>query len=167
MMEFLNYWPEKKLETGEIEYKITFENRLHFTTDRNTTSPYFQEVTEQVVDQSKIKEKKIILNQTRPDGTRLIDIDWEKEVVVKYVPSEFITRDLFQNLSEVVGVGFIKEGDEKIGLDVRHEGFLFKGNFFIHASSIQEEVVKEDFFEYYFDKNNNPRFDGILLFDIY
>jgi len=167
MMKFLNYRPKENLKTGEMEYEISFENRLHFTTDRNATSPYFQGITGQVVDQSKIEEKEIVLNRVKSDGKCLIDVDWEKKIVIKYIPTKFITKDLFQNLPEVVGVGFIKQGDEEIGLDIRHEGFLFKDSLFIHASSLQGKVVAEDFFDYYFDKNNNPRFDGILLFDIY
>ena len=157
MMEFLNYWPNSK---------ITFENRLHFTTDRNITSFYFQDITEQVAGLSRTKEKQVILNKVKADDKRLIDIDWEKEMIVKYIPNKYITKNLFVELPQAIGIAFIREGDEKIGLDVRHEGFLFNGELLFHAASVEEKVVAEDFFEYYFGKDQNPRFDGIVLFEI-
>ncbi len=166
MMRFLNYRPEKNLETEKIEYKITFENRLHFTADRNIASLYFQDVTEQVIGPSGIKEKKVILNKIKTDGKRLIDIDWEKEVKMKYILNEYITEEFLAGLPKAIGVAFIREGDEEIGLDVRHEGFLFAGELFFHASSVEKKVVVRDFFEYYFKKNGSSQFDGIILFEI-
>jgi len=166
MMKFLNYRPEKNLKTGEIEYKITFENRLHFTTDRNISSPYFQDITEQVAGPSRIKKKKVILNKIKADGERLINIDWEKEIVMKYIPNGYITKELLSGLPEAIGIAFIKEGDEEIGLDVRHEGLLFDGSILFHASSTQKKVVTVDFLNYYFGEDGNPRFDGVILFEI-
>jgi len=125
IMKFLNYQPNSA---------ITFENRLHFTTDRNAVSPYFRDITGENLCACKLKTKKVILNKVKSDGNRLIDIDWQKEIVLKYIPNEFITKDLFQNLPKTIGIAFIKEGDEEIGLDVRHEGFLFDGQFLFHAT---------------------------------
>jgi len=125
IMKFLNYQPNSA---------ITFENRLHFTTDRNAVSPYFRDITGENLCACKLKTKKVILNKVKSDGNRLIDIDWQKEIVLKYIPNEFITKDLFQNLPKAIGIAFIKEGDEEIGLDVRHEGFLFDGQFLFHAT---------------------------------
>ncbi len=157
MMKFLNYRPGKE---------ITFENRLHFSTDRNMTSSSFQDITEQVAGSSKIKEKKVILNKIKADGKRLIDINWEKEIVIKYIPNEYVTEELLGSLPEALGVAFIREGDAEIGLDVAHEGFLFEGEDFIHASSAQGEVIKVDFLDYYLDNSGNTRFDGIILFEV-
>lgn len=157
MMKFLNY---------QSDSEITFENRLHFTTDRNAVSPYFQDITGENLCGCSLKTKKVILNKIKTDGRRLIDIDWQKEIVLKYISNEYITKELFQNLSKAIGIAFIKEGDEKIGLDVRHEGFLFDGELFFHASSSQKRVVVEDFFEYYFGGNGSSRFDGVILFEI-
>lgn len=157
MMKFLNYRQDKE---------ITFENRLHFTTDRNMTSPYFQDITERLADPSKTKEKKVILNKIKAAGKRLIDINWQKEIVMKYIPNEYVTEELLGNLPEAVGVAFIRERDAKIGLDVAHEGFLFDGEDFVHASSAQGEVVKVNFLDYYFDELGNARFDGIILFEV-
>jgi len=156
MMKFLNYQPDSE---------ITFENRLHFTTNRNLTSPYFEDMTEQIAGPVKVEEKRVILNKIKADGKRLIDIDWEKEIIIKYIPNKYITKELFDNLPAAAGVAFIKEGDEEIGLDVRHEGFLFS-EFIFHATSVKGKVVAEDFFEYYFGEDSSSRFDGIILFGI-
>jgi hypothetical protein len=157
MMKFLNYRPNSE---------ITFENRLHFTTDRNEVSPYFRDVTGESICGCKLKTKKVTLNKIKADGKRLIDIDWEKEIVLKYIPNEYITKELFQNLPKAIGIAFIKEGDEGLGLDVRHEGFLFDGEFLFHATSVKGKVVAEDFFEYYFGENGSPGFDGVVLFEV-
>lgn len=166
MMNFLNYRPEENLETEKIEYKITFENRLHFTTDRNITSLYFQDITKKIAGSDRIKEKTVILNKIKADGKRLIDINWEKEIVMKYIPNEYITKEFLFGLPQAIGIAFIREGDEEIGLDVRHEGFLFAGELFFHASSVEKKFVAEDFFKYYFREDRGPRFDGIILFEI-
>ena len=166
MMKYLNYRPQRDPKTGKLIYKTTFENRLHFTTDRNETSPYFENITKQVAGPDKVKEKELVLNKIKPDGKRLIDIDWQKDITIDYLPNKFITKEFLQGLPNVLGVAFIKEGDGQIGLDVRHEGLLFDGKTLFHASSLQKKVVAEDFLEYYFNKGNNHRFDGILLFEI-
>jgi len=157
MMKYLNY---------RSPGQTTFENRLHFTTDRNAVSPYFQDITGQIAGKGKTEEKRIILNKPKADGKRLIDINWEKEIIMRYIPSQYITRDLLANFPKAVGIAFIREGDEKIGLDVRHEGFLFDGRILFHASSVRKKVVADDFFKYYFGKNGRPRFDGIVLFKV-
>ena len=156
MMRFLNYQPDSE---------ISFENRLHFTTDRNSVSSYFRDITEEIAG-AKTQKKTVVLNKKRADGTRLIDIDWEREMVLKYIPSQHIDGDFLVNLPKVTGIAFIKEGDGKIGLDIRHEGFLFDGKTLIHASSARGKVVEENFLDYYFIERKNPRFDGIILFEI-
>jgi hypothetical protein len=158
MMKFVNYQPPN--------FEITFENRLHFTTDRNTVSPYFRDITAEIAGLDKVKEKKIILNKIKTDGKRLIDINWEKEIVIKYIPNEFIMKEFFEKFPKTIGIAFLKEGDEEIGLDIRHEGFLFDDQFLFHATPTEGKVVEVDFFEYYFGKEDNPRFDGIILFEI-
>ncbi len=157
MMRYLNYQPNSEM---------TFENRLHFTTDRNEVSPYFQDITGEVLCGCSLKAVEVTLNKIKADGERLIDINWEKETVFRYIPNEYITKELFQNLPKALGIAFIKKGDEEIGLDVRHEGFLFDGELLFHASSAKGEVVSEDFFGYYFGENSSSRFDGVILFEI-
>jgi len=156
MMKFLNYRSEE----------ITFESRLHFTTDRNEVSSYFEDITKEVVQADKIKQKKLILNKIKEDGKRLIDIDWEKSITLNYVPHNHITWELLEELPEAVGIAFIRENDAGIGLDVAHEGFLFNGETLIHVSSTQEKVVEENFLDYYFSNQNVPRFEGIILFEV-
>lgn len=156
MMKFLNY------RSGTV----TFENRLHFTTDRNEASPYFRDITAEAVCSCKLKTIKLTLNKIKPDGKRLIDIDWEKEAIIKYVPNRYITQEFLSSLTEVVGVAFVKEENFKKGLDVSHEGFLFDGELFFHASSVEKKVVAINFFDYYSGKDGStPKFDGIILFD--
>jgi len=165
-MKYLNYRPQKDSKTGKLLYKITFENRLHFTTDRNETSPYFEDITQEIVPKYRMVNQKVLLNKMKTDGKRLININWEKEITINYIPSKFINKELLKSLPKTLGIAFVKKGDDKTGLDVRHEGFLFDGKTFFHASSIQKKVVAEDFLKYYFPKRNNPRFDGIILFRI-
>ena len=166
MMKYLDYRPQKDPETGKLLYKISFDNRLHFTTDRNETSPYFEDITQKIVPKYKIVNQKVLLNKIKTDGKRLIDINWEKKITIDYIPSKFVNEELLKTLPKTLGVAFVKKGDDKIGLDVRHEGFLFDGKTFFHASSIQKKVVAEDFLKYYFIDSTNPRFDGIILFKI-
>ncbi len=157
MMRYLNY---------QSNSEMTFENRLHFTVDRNVVSPYFQDITGEVASGRSLKTVKVTLNKIKTNGERLININWEKEMVFGYIPSKYVTKTLLQGLPKTVGIAFIKKGDEQIGLDVRHEGFLFDGKLLFHASSVQKKVVSENFLKYYFNKDNNSRFDGILLFQI-
>lgn len=156
MMEFLNYRPDKE---------ATYENRLHFTTERNMVSPYFSDITEEIASSSQLVTRKVILNRVKTDGKRWIDIDWEKKIIIKYLPNKYITKEFLVSLSESLGVAFVKEKYFETGLDVVHEGFLFDGELLIVASSTQKKVVAEDFYDYYFGKDGStPRFDGIVLF---
>jgi len=156
MMKFLNYRSQE----------ITFENRLHFTTDRNEVSLYFRDITREVIQSEKIKQKEVVLNKIKEDGKRLIDIDWEKSIILNYIPYQYITPEFLQGLLPIVGIAFVRENDAAIGLDVAHEGFLVNGKTLIHASSVQEKVVEENFLSYYFIDQNIPRFDGIILFEL-
>ncbi len=166
MMMFLNYRPKKDSKSGEIKHKITFENRLHFTTDRNEVSPYFRDITEEYFCESILRTKRVVLNKEKPNNRRLIDIDWEKETIIRYIPSQFITQEILRDLPKAIGIAFLRRGDEAIGLDVRHEGFLFNGSLFFHASSARGRVLVDDFFDYFLKESGSLRFDGIILFKI-
>jgi len=158
MMKSLNYRTDKD---------ITFENRIHFTIDRNITSSYFCDITEEIAGMDKVTVINVILNKIKEDGNRLIDIDWEKEVILKYIPNKYITEDLIDKLPKSVGIAFIREEDAQIGLDVAHEGFLFDNQLFLHASSIEKKVVVINFWDYYFTEDSyTPRFDGVIFFEI-
>ncbi len=158
MMRFLNYQPDKD---------ITFENRLHFTAYRNLVSPYFRGITEEVAGKNKVIAKEIILNKIKEDGRRLIDIDWQKKITLKYIPNEYITKELFRVLPESVGIAFIRKEDAEVGLDVAHEGFLFDNQLFLHASSVEKRIVAINFWDYYFTGDDHiPKFDGVIFFEI-
>ena len=158
MMKSLNY---------RMNRDITFENRLHFTIDRNITSPYFRDITGEIVGIDRAIAINLVLNKIKEDGSRLIDINWEKKVVLEYIPNKYITEDLIDKLPKSVGIAFIREEDAPIGLDVAHEGFLFDNQLFLHASSIEEKVVAINFWDYYFTKDGYaPRFDGVIFFEI-
>lgn len=144
MMKKINYYPE-----GEVSY----ENRVHFTTWRNQNSRFFKDITKEIA-RDVFQEKTVVLNHTR-----LLDIEWEEEITIPYVAKEDIREVDFP---EIVGVAFLYPGDEEIGLDVRHEGFVLDGQNLIHASSTQEEVVEEDFFNYLEESD----FMGVHFFEI-
>lgn len=158
MMKFLNYQPDED---------ITFENRLHFTTYRNLASPYFRDITEEVAGKNRIIAKEIILNKIKEDNRRLIDIDWQKKITLKYIPNEYITKELFQILPKSIGIAFVRKGDAEIGLDVAHEGFLFDNQLFLHASLMEKKVVAINLWDYYFaEDDHTPKFDGLIFFEI-
>jgi len=155
MMKFLNYRSEE----------ITYENRLHFSTDRNEASPYFKDITHNFIEPEKIRQKEVVLNKTKEDGQRLIDIDWQKTITLKYIPYDYITSEFLQTLPVATGIAFVGENDSAIGLDIAHEGFLFDRKTLVHAVSDQGRVVKENFLDYYFVDQSIPRFEGIILFE--
>jgi hypothetical protein len=151
MMTKANYYP-----AGEVSY----ENRLHFSTYRNKVSPLFEDITSDVGGE-RAKEKTVILNRERDKEGRLIEIDWEQEIKLAYIEKEDVP-DIISRLPLEVGVAFIIEGDEEIGLDVRHEGFVFDREKLVHASSSRGEVFEEDFLDF-LEKSN---YSGVLFFKI-
>ncbi len=151
MIKQANYYPSDQ---------ILYENRLHFSSYRNQVSPLFRDITERV-GREKTKTKQVILNKDRGEEGRIIGIDWEHEINLKYVKREDVP-EIISFLPTETGVGFIVEGDEKIGLDVRHEGFLFNGEKLVHASSNKGKVFEEDFLNF-LEKSN---YTGIIFFEI-
>lgn len=157
MMEFINYRTDKD---------ITFENRLHFTIDRNMTSSYFHDITEEIAGIDRVITINLVLNKIKEDGNRLININWEKEMTLEYVSNEYITENLINKLPKSIGIAFVRRGDAEIGLDVAHEGFLFDNQLFFHASSLEKKVVAINFWDYYFTKDDYTKFDGLIFFEI-
>ncbi len=151
MIKEVNYFPP-----GEVSY----ETRLHFSTYRNKVSEFFEDITEEVAPEIH-KEKEVVLNKERKEEGRLIDIDWEEETIIPYVKAEDAPEVVFE-LPEEVGVAFLMDGDEEIGLDVRHEGFLFKGEELIHASLESEKVSRADFLEFLEESD----YDGVNFFKV-
>ncbi len=151
MIKKVNYYPP-----GEVSY----ETRLHFSTYRNEVLDFFEDITKDIAPE-KHKERRVLLNKERPEEGRLIDIDWEEEVVFHYINVEDVP-DIVSEIPQTTGVAFLMYGDEEIGLDIRHEGFLFNGEELVHASLATEQVVKEDFLEFI----ENSDYDGVNFFEI-
>lgn len=151
-MKRINYYPEKE---------VSYETRLHFSSYRNKVSPFFKDITSEI-GKEKTKYKKIVLNKDRGEGLgRIINIDWEKEITLDYIEKQDILSIISAIPSEV-GIGFIIDADEKIGLDIRHEGFLFDRNKLVHASLNKGKVTEENFIDFL----NNSDYDGVIFFKI-
>jgi hypothetical protein len=155
-MKIINYYPGKPL---------SFENRLHFTTERNGFSPYFEDITEQITPPGDIAAQKVIMNGFDSQGNRVIDLNWDKEVEVRYIPSSFLTAEFLKTIPPAVGVAFIRKSDVYRGLDVAHEGLLFEGHDLFYTSVILKKVVEVDFLDY-LHSPDHVVFDGILVFKI-
>ena len=153
----------------QINYRsddISFYNRLHFTTDRNDASPFFKDVTEQLINPELIEEVEIVLNKKGKEGKRIIDIDWEKQRILKYIPIKHCQEVFLGTLPSALGVALVKEATIEQGLDVIHEGFLFEGEKFVHASSSEGEVVQVSF-RNYLTQQKPKYFDGVIFFEIF
>ncbi len=146
MIKKINYFP-----AGEVSY----ENRLHFSSYRNKVSDYFKDIT-QKVGGSYTKSKTISLNKDR-----LIDIEWQKDIVLDYILVENVEK-IIDKLPSLAGVMFMREEDKTIGLDVRHEGFLIDRKDLVHASINSGKVIKENFLNY-LEKVN---YDGVIFYEI-
>jgi hypothetical protein len=142
---------------------ITYEARLHFTEDRLDASPYFRDVTREVVADSLLETIRIRLNQ-KEDGTQLIPIPWTREVTLRYLPSSAARPAVLRGLPAVVGVALVKKAHFPIGLAVAHEGVLLDGTAFVHASSEEKRVVRVPFADY-LRKGEGFRFDGLIFFE--
>ncbi|RMH58935.1 MAG: DUF1460 domain-containing protein [Candidatus Hydrogenedentota bacterium] len=135
---------------------VAFENRLHFTTDRLDVSPWFKDVTGRF---RGARRHRVHLNRRR-DGGRWIGIDWNRWRDVTYLPAEEAVS-LFQDTDcpEVLGVGFTKRKILDDGLDMLHEGLLYRGETVVHASSRRGRVILEPF------SKMVRRYDGVVFFE--
>lgn len=144
---------------------VTFENRLHFSFDRLDSSPYYENVTENVVPGELLATAEVVLNR-KQDGDRLLPLEWERPVTVHYLPSIHVSETLLETLPPGLGVVLVKEENFPLGVVAGHEGVLF-GREFIHASQIEREVVREpSFLEYLFPNgpDGRPRFTGVVFY---
>lgn len=147
----------------EINYHppgtVSYNNRNHFTTYRNSVSSYFEDVTRNIGEN--FTNKKTITLNKKIDGKRVINIDWEKEIVVFYILKKDIEK-IINNIGEEIGVGFININQFNNGLDIVHEGLLFDRKNLFHASSKEKRVIQEDFLNYLKQSNH----DGVLFYKI-
>ncbi len=135
--------PEEKIK--DINYdppgKVSYETRLHFSTYRNKVNDYFTDITADVAG-NYLNQKEVSLNKDR-----IIDIDWKENLTIDEVRTENVP-EVVDSLPEVVGVMFMRDENEEIGLDINHEGFVLDKKELVHASPNRGKVYREDFLNY-------------------
>ncbi|MDZ7263330.1 MAG: DUF1460 domain-containing protein [candidate division KSB1 bacterium] len=163
LMTYLNYYP---LPAGQNP--VSYHNRIHFTSDRLLTSPYFEIITNAIAEPTMLDTARVILNR-QEDGTHFLPLDWEKEVELAYIPRTHITPALLQRLPAVCGVAVVQKELFKNGIIIGHEGILLDGKDFIHSSKYTRRVVREDFYRYTRKRKKyvlTPVCDGIVLYQM-
>ncbi len=161
LMTKLNYYPSK-----ESDNDVSYENRRHFTSDRLLNSEYFELFTTAIAQPQELDTVHLVLNR-QSNGSHFLPINWEKEIELPYIPKEFITKEFLERLPAVCGVGIIQKELFPKGIVIAHEGFLFNGKDFIHASKDAHRVKREDFFRYSRKRkkgSRTPVCDGIVLY---
>ena len=163
-------WDEAKETLIDIHYKPTdngvsvptYKSRWHFTTDRIQDNPSTINITSSLIKDDDLKTVKLTLNR-KEDGKEFLKLNWQKNTTIQFIPNSMIDNYLLNNLPSVAGVAFVKESYFKMGLVVAHEGMIIDQKNIIHASAEFKKTVLMDFMDYYFI-NDNPRFDGILIY---
>ncbi len=161
LMTYLNYYP-----TAGNKNQISYENRRHFTADRLLTSDYFELITTSIAQPMELDTVHLVLNR-QDDGSPFLPIDWEKEIELPYIPKKLITRQFLERLPAVCGVGVIQKELFKKGIVIAHEGIIFNGKNFIHASKFTRKVVRQDFLRYSRKRKlgtKEPVCDGIVFY---
>ena len=165
-------WSNSREEIIKIHYKgnnnldtkPNYKSRWHFTLDRILNHSLTPNITLNVAPKSSLKYIDIELNKKK-DGSEFLDLDWTLNQKFGYLPTDEITREITNRLPDICGVAFVKEAYFKMGVVIAHEGFIINGKNFIHASSEFKETVKTDFLNY-LNKDEKPRFDGVLFYEI-
>jgi hypothetical protein len=142
---------------------ITYEARLHFTEDRLDASPYFENITRDVVPAELLESKTLTLN-VKEDGSGLLPIEWTRKITLDYLPVAGATEAVLAALPPVTGVAFIKHSYAKMGLAAAHEGVVLDGKDLVHASSESKKVVRVPLREYLRKADGSPRFDGLVFY---
>jgi len=161
-------WAEARERMIDIHYKDgkpSYTSRWHYTSDRIQENPYTQNITNKLLNPTKLKSVEIILNR-KEDGNEFLDLDWEKSTLVHFIPNEHINEALLSKLPEICGVAFVKKAYFKMGIVIAHEGMIIDSKNLVHASSEYGKTVNIDFMEYYF-RENGPLFDGIVIFSFH
>jgi len=163
LMTYLNYYPSKNGENP-----ITYQNRRHFTSDRLLNSPYFKLITDTISEQKDRQTIKLMLNR-QENGTHYLPIVWEKEVELEFIPRDKISSTILQRLPRVCGVGIVRNELFAKGIIIGHEGLVFDGKYFVHASRDAGKVIKEDFYFYTQKKrkqDNKFICDGMVVYQM-
>jgi hypothetical protein len=156
MMKTLNYYNPPEVGDEVVNYR----NRLHFTEERLHKCPCYNDITEELVPEKKLARVAITLNR-KSDGSRLLDIPWERKVTVCYITSPGIDSSLMKKLPPVCGVAFIRKKYFAMGLAISHEGMILDGKWLVHADSRAGKVRKVNFLDYW--SGNSDYFDGIVI----
>ncbi|MBN1348826.1 DUF1460 domain-containing protein [candidate division KSB1 bacterium] len=142
LMTFINYYP-----VAPGDKAIQYENRRHYTSDRILTCEYYEDLSSKIAQYCELDSIHITLNR-KYDGEYFLPIHWQKDIVVPLIPERYITSELLSRLPPVCGVGIVRKKLFKLGIVVGHEGMVFDGKVFIHASSRAGKVIAEDFLDY-------------------
>jgi hypothetical protein len=143
---------------------VSFENRIHFTYDRLHCSPYFKDITRTLVSRNALASVELTLN-LRSDGSRLLNIPFEKKVRAYYLPTSLVSRRIMAALPSPCGAAFIRKKNFSLGLVVSHEGMLLDRKDLVHASSVSGKVEVRDFMKYLKQDAAN-HFDGVIFFKL-
>ncbi|MCH7764794.1 MAG: DUF1460 domain-containing protein, partial [Candidatus Marinimicrobia bacterium] len=161
-------WEEARKNMIAIHYKNgqpSYKSRWHYTSDRIQENPYTINITEELLNKDLLKKMDITLNR-KENGNEFLDLDWEKETTIYFIPNEQINKKLLSNLPDVCGMAFVKKAYFKTGIVIAHEGIIIDQKNLIHASSEYGETVNIDFSEYYF-RDDGPLFDGLMVFSFH
>lgn len=144
---------------------VSHANRFHFSSDRLDRSPMNREITARVGGAA-TKSNRVALNR-KPDGSRWIPIEWERERSMRWIPWSEVGRlpDWHHEgrIPELTGIVFVKSSLFARGLDALHEGNIWQGATVIHASSRHGRVVAQPLET--FLREAGTRYDGFLLFE--
>jgi hypothetical protein len=154
----LHYKPD---DFGDI--KPDYKKRWHYTSDRILHNSITPEITSRFATPEQLQTVTVTLNQ-KQDGSEFLDLNWTKQVTIKYIPSNEISSKLLDKLPNFIGLAFVKKSYFKMGIITAHEGMLLDGKYLLHAGQSAKETVKEDFINYYFT-SDGPKFDGVMLYE--
>jgi hypothetical protein len=156
-------------------YAVTYQNRLHFTEDRLTSSPLFADITAEVARPEELKTVRVVLNRQK-SGMELLPLDWERELTLSYVPARHLEAVLAR-APELCGIALVRLANVPKGFFVAHEGFLLDRHCLLHASSETGKVVLVDALDYVLRRDDpghgsgsargsarGPRFDGAIIY---
>ena len=161
LMAYINYYP-----VADGQNPIHYKNRRHYTSDRLLTSEYFETITTSIAYVEELDSVCLVLNRQK-DGSYFLPVEWEKKIVLPYIPQKNISKNLLKRLPPVCGVGIVRKSIFKKGIIIAHEGIILDGITFVHASLAAKKVVSEDFYSYLQKRNKRSGkliSDGIVLY---
>ena len=165
-------WQNARDAMVDIHYKMdenglkepTYKSRWHYTSDRLLHHDRTINITSEISSQDDLETVAIELNK-KQDGTEFLKLDWTSQEKIQFLPTEKATKDLLRRLPSICGVAFVKRSYFKMGIVVAHEGYIIDRKNLIHASSVEKKTVNVDFLSY-LENNGEPRFDGIIVYEI-